>query len=149
MTRIQPFPAPCAEKARAALPRPAGTAVFVLTHEARSALCGRFGLEDSQLDRALGLLGAARVEDPDVPHGPIEADAAELLARLAEGRLPGCRHACAGVETARFSLLGRDVRVARVRGAAQMERLLGSFGPHALPWQVIEVLVCAGGCDRG
>lgn len=34
----------------------------------------------------------------------------------------------AGVETARFSLLGRDVRVARVRGAAQMERLLGSFG---------------------
>ena len=83
MTRIQPFPAPCAEKARAALPRPAGTAVFVLTHEARSALCGRFGLEDSQLDRALGLLGAARVEDPDVPHGPIEADAAELLARLA------------------------------------------------------------------
>lgn len=77
MTRIQPFPAPCAEKARAALPRPAGTAVFVLTHEARSALCGRFGLEDSQLDRALGLLGAARVEDPDVPHGPIEADAAD------------------------------------------------------------------------
>ena len=65
MTRIQPFPAPCAEKARAALPRPAGTAVFMLTHEARSALCGRFGLEDSQLDRALGLLGAARVEDPD------------------------------------------------------------------------------------
>lgn len=59
MTRIQPFPAPCAEKARAALPRPAGTAVFMLTHEARSALCGRFGLEDSQLDRALGLLGAA------------------------------------------------------------------------------------------
>lgn len=55
----------------------------------------------------------------------------------------------AGVEAARFSLLGRDVRVARVRGAAQMERLLGSFGPHALPWQVIEVLVCAGGCDRG
>ena len=194
MTRIQPFPAPCAEKARAALPRPAGTAVFVLTHEARSALCGRFGLEDSQLDRALGLLGAARVEDPDVPHGPIEADAAELLARLAEGRLPWFIHACprwrrdvlrrypqlsalfspvflradrlaggdckplpsfvperrfAGVETARFSLLGRDVRVARVRGAAQMERLLGSFGPHALPWQVIEVLVCAGGCDRG
>ena len=83
MTRIQPFPVPCAEKARAALPRPAGTAVFMLTHEARSALCGRFGLEDSQLDRALGLLGAARVEDPDVPHGPIEADAAELLARLA------------------------------------------------------------------
>ena len=257
MTRIQPFPAPCAEKARAALPRPAGTAVFVLTHVARSALCGRFGLEDSQLDRALGLLGAARVEDPDVPHGPIEADAAELLARLAEGRLPWFIHACprwrrdvlrrypqlsalfsparpapcparvavvgcaarkaalaregwtealtvreaalrlirggmrpvrgmpcapggpgwlervflradrlaggdckplpsfvperrfAGVETARFSLLGRDVRVARVRGAAQMERLLGSFGPHALPWQVIEVLVCAGGCDRG
>ena len=94
MTRIQPFPAPCAEKARAALPRPAGTAVFVLTHEARSALCGRFGLEDSQLDRALGLLGAARVEDPDVPHGPIEADAAELLARLAEGRLPWFIHAC-------------------------------------------------------
>lgn len=84
MTRIQPFPAPCAEKARAALPRPAGTAVFVLTHEARSALCGRFGLEDSQLDRALGLLGAARVEDPDVPHGPIEADAAELAR-------PSCR----------------------------------------------------------
>ena len=94
MTRIQPFPAPCAEKARTALPRPAGTAVFVLTHEARSALCGRFGLEDSQLDRALGLLGAARVEDPDVPHGPIEADAAELLARLAEGRLPWFIHAC-------------------------------------------------------
>ena len=94
MTRIQPFPAPFAEKARAALPRPAGTAVFVLTHEARSALCGRFGLEDSQLDRALGLLGAARVEDPDVPHGPIEADAAELLARLAEGRLPWFIHAC-------------------------------------------------------
>ena len=93
MTRIQPFPAPCAEKARAALPRPAGTAVFVLTHEARSALCGRFGLEDSQLDRALGLLGAARVEDPDVPHGPIEADAAELLARLAEGRLAARRAA--------------------------------------------------------
>lgn len=94
MTRIQPFPVPCAEKARAALPRPAGTAVFMLTHEARSALCGRFGLEDSQLDRALGLLGAARVEDPDVPHGPIEADAAELLARLAEGRLPWFIHAC-------------------------------------------------------
>lgn len=66
----------------------------MLTHEARSALCGRFGLEDSQLDRALGLLGAARVEDPDVPHGPIEADAAELLARLAEGRLPWFIHAC-------------------------------------------------------
>ena len=48
MTRIQPFPVPCAEKARAALPRPAGTAVFMLTHEARSALCGRFGLEDSR-----------------------------------------------------------------------------------------------------
>ena len=94
MTRIQPFPVPCAEKARAALPRPAGTAVFMLTHEARSALCGRFGLEDSQLDRALGLLGAARVEDPDVPHGPIEADAAELLARLAEDRLPWFIHAC-------------------------------------------------------
>lgn len=94
MTRIQPFPAPCAEKARAALPRPAGTAVFMLTHEARSALCGRFGLEDSQLDRALRLLGAARVEDPDVPHGPIEADAAELLARLAEDRLPWFIHAC-------------------------------------------------------
>lgn len=89
MTRIQPFPAPCAEKARAALPRPAGTAVFVLTHEARSALCGRFGLEDSQLDRALGLLGAARVEDPDVPHGPIEADAAELLAVLPRAVCPG------------------------------------------------------------
>ena len=81
MTRIQPFPAPFAEKARAALPRPAGTAVFVLTHEARSALCGRFGLEDSQLDHALGLLGASRVEDPDAPDGPIEADAAELLAQ--------------------------------------------------------------------
>ena len=54
-----------------------------------------------------------------------------------------------GVKTARFSLLGREVQAARVCGAAQMERLLRTFEPHALPWQVIEVLVCAGGCDRG
>lgn len=256
MTRIQPFPVSCAEEAHAALSRPAGTAVFVLSRQARSALCGRFGLEDSQLDHALGLLGASRVEDPDAPDGPIEADAAELLARLDEGRLPWFIHACprwrrdvlrrfpqladhfsparpapcaarvavvgceaqkaflaragwaealtvreaalrlmrggvrpvrsapcapggpgwlervflragclaggecvrlssfrparglAGVETAHFSLPGRDVRAARVRGVAQMEQLLQTFGPHALPWQVIEVLACAGGCDR-
>lgn len=256
MTRIQPFPVSCAEEAHAALSRPAGTAVFVLSRQARSALCGRFGLADSQLDHALGLLGASRVEDPDAPDGPIEADAAELLARLDEGRLPWFIHACprwrrdmlrrfphlaphfsptrpashaarvavvgcaarkaalahegwaealtvreaalrlmqggvrpvrgttcahggpgwlervflragclaggecvrlssfrparglAGVETAHFSLPGRDVRAARVRGVAQMEQLLQTFGPHALPWQVIEVLACAGGCDR-
>ena len=94
MTRIQPFPVSCAEEAHAALSRPAGTAVFVLSRQARSALCGRFGLEDSQLDHALGLLGASRVEDPDAPDGPIEADAAELLARLDEGRLPWFIHAC-------------------------------------------------------
>ena len=51
MTRIQPFPVSCAEEAHAALSRPAGTAVFVLSRQARSALCGRFGLEDSQLHR--------------------------------------------------------------------------------------------------
>lgn len=257
MTRIQSSPVPCADEAHACLSRPAGAAVFVLTRQARSALRGRFGLEDSQLDRALGLLGATRVEDPDTPDGPIEADAAELLTRLDEGRFPWFIHACprwrrdvlrqfpqladhfspsrpvprasrvavvgcaarkaalahegwaealtvreaalrlmqggvrpvhgapctsggpgwlervflragllsdggclpplsfepepgfAGVETARFSLLGHDVRAARVRGAAQMEHLLRTFGTQALPWQVIEVLVCAGGCDRG
>ena len=240
MTRIQSSPVSCVEEACAALSRPAGTAVFVLSRQARSALCGRFGLEDSQLDHALGLLGASRVEDPDAPDGPIEADAAEMLARLDEGRLPWFIHACprwrrdmlrrfphlaphfsptrpasyaarvavvgcaarkaalahegwaealtvreaalrlmqggvrpvrgttwrltdrmaerrarrraarglAGVETARFSLPGRDVRAARVRGVAQMEQLLQTFGPHALPWQVVEVLACAGGCDR-
>lgn len=258
MTRIQPSPIPCAGEARAASSRPGGAAVFVLTRQARSALCGRFGLEDSQLDRVLGLLGAVRVEDPDAPDGPIEADAAELLLRLDEGRLPWFVHACprwrrdmlrrfpklagyfsparpapcaarvavvgceaqkaalardgwaeawtvreaalrlmqggvrpvrsapcmpcgpgwlervvmravrlaggeelsapprfapergfSGVKTARFSLLGREVQAARVCGAAQMERLLRTFEPHALPWQAIEVLVCAGGCDRG
>ena len=251
MTRIQPSPVLRACKSRPAQRRPSGTAVFVLTRQARSALCERFGLEDGQLDRALGLLGASRVEGPDAPDGPIEADAAELLARLDEGRLPWFLHACprwrrdvlrrfpqlagyfspappapyaarvavvgceaqkaflaregrtealtvreaalrlmrggvrpvrgascapggpgwlervflragcsslppfvpergfAGVETACFSLAGREIRAARVRGAVQMERLLRAFGPHMLPWQVIEVLVCAGGCDRG
>lgn len=95
MTRIQPFPAPCAEKARAALPRPAGTAVFMLTHEARSALCGRFGLEDSQLDRALRLLGAGAAWRTRMCRMvPLRRMPPSWLARLAEDRLPWFIHAC-------------------------------------------------------
>ena len=248
MFPIQPSPGKQAASARTVSSE---TAVFVLRHEARHALRRRFGLEDSQLDHALGLLGAERVEGPE---GPVEQEAAELITRLREGRLPWFIHACprwrrdvlrrmpslqpcfslprpvpcvavvscaarkadfagegwagaltvreaalglmkngmrpvrdacrpsggpawlerviqrahrlagesgaslpsfspagefAGVETARFTLLGRELRAARVRGAAEMERLLRLFTPQGLPWELIEVLVCAGGCERG
>lgn len=256
MTRTRPAPILRARSARAALPAEGGPAVFVMTQAARAALCGRFGLEsDGGLERALGRLGAARVEGPDAPGGPIDTEAAELVRRVREGRLPWFIHACpcwrrdmlrrtpwlaahfsrpacapdaprvavvdcearrsalaregwthvltvreaalwlmrsgvspvrgqprpsegpgwlervaaraqqmaggqddaplilcqgpAGVETGRFALLDREVRAARVRGAARMERMLEAAGPEGLPWDLIEVLACAGGCERG
>lgn len=144
-----------------ARPAPCPARVAVVGCAARKAALAREGWTEALTVREAALrLIRGGVQPgcaawPCAPGGPGWLERVFLRAAPSGGRgLQAPSVLCAGAPlrrrgSGRFSLLGRDVRVARVRGAAQMERLLGSFGPHALPWQVIEVLVCAGGCDRG
>ena len=76
MTRIQPSPVLRAAEARTALRRPSGTAVFVLTRQARSALCERFGLEDVPCPMDLPHF------EPERPHRMREATFFRLKCRL-------------------------------------------------------------------